>query len=34
MCLFEDLEDRGLIPIIPYDEVMAKIYDLDLKEKF
>jgi 3-deoxy-D-manno-octulosonate 8-phosphate phosphatase KdsC-like HAD superfamily phosphatase len=34
MYLFEDLEDRGLIPIIPYDEVMSKIYELDLKEKF
>lgn len=34
MCLFEDLEDRGLIPVVPYDEVMTKIYELDLKEKF
>jgi hypothetical protein len=32
--LFEDLEDRGLIPVVPYDEVMTKIYELDLKEKF
>jgi 3-deoxy-D-manno-octulosonate 8-phosphate phosphatase KdsC-like HAD superfamily phosphatase len=34
MHLFEDLEDRGLIPVVPYDEVMTKIYELDLKEKF
>jgi 3-deoxy-D-manno-octulosonate 8-phosphate phosphatase (KDO 8-P phosphatase) len=34
MYLFEDLEDKNLIPIVSYDEVMEKIYDLDLKEKF
>jgi 3-deoxy-D-manno-octulosonate 8-phosphate phosphatase (KDO 8-P phosphatase) len=34
MYLSEDLEDRGLIPVVPYDEVMTKIYELDLKEKF
>lgn len=34
MNLFEELEDKNLIPLVPYDEVMKKIYDLDLKEKF
>jgi len=34
MYLFEYLENKGLIPIVSYDEVMAKIYELDLKEKF
>jgi len=34
MYLFENLEDRNLIPIVPYDEVMSKIYELDLKENF
>lgn len=34
MYLFEDLEDIGIIPIIAYDEVMVKIYELDQKEKF
>jgi len=34
MCLFEYLEDRELIPVVPYDEVMSKIYELDLKENF
>lgn len=34
MYLFECLEDIGLIPTVSYDEVMSKIYELDLKEKF
>jgi len=34
MYLFEELEDRNLIPKISFDEVMSKIYELDLKEKF
>lgn len=34
MHLFEDLERLELIPKVPYDEVMEKIYELDLKEKF
>ena len=34
MQLFDKLEIDGLIPVVPYDEVMTKIYDLDLKEKF
>lgn len=34
MYLFEELEDKNLIPIVSYDTVMEKIYDLDLKEKF
>jgi len=34
MQLFDKLEIDGLIPIVPYDEVMTKIYELDLKEKF
>jgi len=34
MYFFEDLEDRELIPVVPSDVVMGKIYELDLKEKF
>ena len=34
MYLFEELEDKELIPIIPAGDVMDKIYELDLKEKF
>ena len=34
MQLFDKLEIDELIPVVPYDEVMTKIYDLDLKEKF
>jgi YrbI family 3-deoxy-D-manno-octulosonate 8-phosphate phosphatase len=34
MKLFDYLEINGLIPIVPYNEVMSKIYDLDVKEKF
>jgi hypothetical protein len=34
MHLFEDLERLELIPKVPYNEVMEKIYELDLKEKF
>ena len=34
MYLFESLEDANLIPKIPFSEVMTKIYELDLKEKF
>jgi len=34
MQLFDKLEMDGLIPIVDYDKVMNKIYDLDLKEKF
>jgi len=34
MYLFEDLEKLELIPRVPYDVVMDKIYELDLKEKF
>lgn len=34
MQLFDKLEIDGLIPIVAYDEVIRKIYDLDLKEKF
>lgn len=34
MHLFKSLEDNGLIPLVSYHEVMSKIYDLDLKEKF
>ena len=34
MHLFDTLELHGLIPFVPYDEVMEKIYELDLKEKF
>jgi 3-deoxy-D-manno-octulosonate 8-phosphate phosphatase (KDO 8-P phosphatase) len=34
MHLFDTLELKGLIPCVPYDEVMEKIYELDLKEKF
>lgn len=34
MQLFDKLEIDGLIPVVPYDEVMTKIYELDLKEKF
>ena len=30
----DTLELKGLIPFVPYDEVMEKIYELDLKEKF
>ena len=34
MYLFEELEDRALIPHRSAQEVMDKIYELDLKEKF
>ena len=34
MHLFDTLELHGLIPFVPYEEVMEKIYELDLKEKF
>ena len=34
MYLFEELEDRELIPTVPAGDVMDKIYELDLKEKF
>ena len=34
MYFFEELEDRELIPVVPSDVVMSKIYELDLKEKF
>ena len=34
MYFFEELEDKELIPVIPSDVVMSKIYELDLKEKF
>lgn len=34
MQLFDKLEIDGLIPIMNYEKVMNKIYDLDLKEKF
>ena len=34
MHLFDTLELKGLIPCVPYDEVIDKIYELDLKEKF
>lgn len=34
MQLFDKLEMDGLIPIIGYDKVMSKIYELDLEEKF
>jgi hypothetical protein len=34
MYLFEDLEELEIIPRVPYDVVMEKIYELDLKEKF
>ena len=32
--LYEDLEELEIIPRVPYDVVMEKIYELDLKEKF
>ena len=34
MIFFEELEDKELIPVVPSDVVMSKIYELDLKEKF
>jgi len=34
MQLFDKLEIDGLIKIVSYDEVISKIYELDLKEKF
>ena len=34
MIFFEELEDKELIPVVPSDVVMGKIYELDLKEKF
>ena len=34
MQFFDHLEINGLIPIVPYDQVIEKIYELDLKEKF
>jgi|TARA_B100000035_G_scaffold232617_1_gene200856 3-deoxy-D-manno-octulosonate 8-phosphate phosphatase (KDO 8-P phosphatase) len=34
MHLYDTLELKGLISFVPYDEVIDKIYELDLKEKF
>lgn len=34
MKLFDYLEINGLIPIISYSDIISKIYELDLKEKF
>ena len=34
MELFDTLEIDGLLPCVPYDEVIDSIYELDLKEKF
>lgn len=34
MQLFDHLEIEGLIPIVSYSDVISKIYELDLKEKF
>lgn len=34
MQLFDNLEIDGLIPIVAYTDVISKIYELDLKEKF
>ena len=34
MDLFELLEERKLIPFVTYEDVVGKIYDLDIKEKF
>ena len=34
MHLFDTMELKGLIPFVPYDNVIDKIYELDLKEKF
>ena len=34
MQFFDYLEIEGLIPIVTYSEVISKIYELDLKEKF
>ena len=34
MHLFELLEDTKLIPTVSYEDVVGKIYDLDIKEKF
>jgi len=32
--LFDILEEREEIPVVPYEEVIKKIYSLDAKEKF
>ena len=34
MHLFELLEKKKLIPFVTYEDVVGKIYDLDIKEKF
>ena len=34
MHLFELLENQKLIPCIAYEDIVDKIYDLDIKEKF
>ena len=34
MKFFELAEKKNLIPKVSYDEIMNKIYELDLKEKF
>ena len=34
MHLFELLEERKLIPFVTSEDVVGKIYDLDIKEKF
>lgn len=34
MQFFDHLEENKLIPVISYDKVINKIYELDLKEKF
>ena len=34
MHLFELLEEKEYIPTVSYEDVVGKIYDLDIKEKF
>jgi len=34
MHLYESLEVKNLIPKIRYEDVIDRIYDLDIKEKF
>ena len=34
MHLYESLERQNLIPKLEYEDVVDKIYDLDIKEKF
>ena len=34
MHLFELLEEKEYIPTVSYEDVVDKIYDLDIKEKF